>query len=385
MKSAVEELYTNIFEFFFRAYKWYQGGLGRHLLQSFTHPPKLHYEDVLADIEKCARNIDKLAQLGSQVEIHRKLAEVQSKLDLMLTIQGNTSSQVALLSSAMLNTDQRVMDLQFSDMITTLSKSNIGDAMESYQYNILSRRRRSQDVQRGFTNRFWLSPKLEQWTLAKESRLVFVQGNVQAKSTMREFSLCIIDQLRESKVPVLWALPGAEADLTAKTASAIDVLKNLILQAVRLSKQAPKESSMSRICTRFRTLSTEREWVQMLGSALRSVGPQCYITIDLSVLNGGLQSADKKFSWLRAFQELFTELAKGTPQVKVKVLLLLHRPRLQLEAAGSNRIPPDLLVPVRTHPIPHRLRKRMEAQLGGRNRVRAPTALPIRQRHPAAT
>jgi hypothetical protein len=279
-----------------------------------------------------------------------------------------------------LNTDQRVGDLQFSDIMSSLSENSLGDAMDSYQYNISIRNRRNQDLKQGFTNRFWLSPKLEQWTSAKESRLVFVQGSAQAQSTIREFSLCVIDQLREGKVPVLWALTGAQARPATRRASPIDIMKHLIKQAMQLSKQTPMESTMSRICTQFRTLSTEREWVQMLGSVLKSVVPQCYITVDLSMLDGGLGSMGKGFSWFRAFQELFADLAMGSPQVQVKVLLLLHRPRLELEAAGSDKIPPGLLVPVRKHPIPPRMRKKMETQLGSRNKVRAPRALPVGRR-----
>ncbi|KAJ9151975.1 hypothetical protein NKR23_g2899 [Pleurostoma richardsiae] len=41
MISAIEDLYTHIFEFFSRAHKWYQEGLARHIWHSFTQPPSL--------------------------------------------------------------------------------------------------------------------------------------------------------------------------------------------------------------------------------------------------------------------------------------------------------------------------------------------------------
>lgn len=383
MRSAIEELYGHIFEFFSRAHKWYHEGLARHIWHSFTQPPSLRYEDILEDIDECSRQIDKLAQLGSHVEINRKLTELQTTQAHILAIWNRATAtqdqqladilaRVTLISSAQVNTDQRVMDLQCSAIL-----SDLGDGMEFLEYDrsLVSRISRL-NANRGFTNRFWHSPKLTQWTTAKDSRVIFIEGNPQAVSVMREFQHLVVDRLQENQVPILWALPNpgiAQGGHGTKGISPIDLLKRLILQAMKLCKQTPNESSMTRLCTQFKTISTEKEWMRMLGSVLKLVGPQCYILIDLTALDEGLRFVDKGFSWLHAFQELFAELARGNLPLQVKVLLTLSS---RQGRAMSSSIPPELLVPVREHPIPPRKRKKMEAQFSSRNRARVPYTLP---------
>lgn len=369
MRVAVEELYGNIFEFLARAHRWYQEGWGRHLWHSITQPPKLKYKDLVEDISESSNRIRELSGLETQVEIR----EMNRKLtDMVATL--------AIHSSALVNTDRRLTDLQFSSIMSFLLEDALGDAMRSYQYNQSTRDRTRGTSLQGLTNSFWLSPKLHHWSSAEESKLVFIRGSAKVQPIMRTFCIKVIDQLRDNNIPVLWALPSAQGDGSDKKGSPVDILKHLIMQAMQYSKGAPRESEVTRLCTRFKTMRTEMEWMRLLVQALRSIGPLCYLIIDLSTRDQGLQPIESGFSWLGAFQELFSQLATGVPSIRVKVLLLNSWPGWDRSLLEASDIPTDLLIPVRLPLIPDKKRKRIELQQNSRNRVKGLRTLSLQGR-----
>ena len=373
MRVAVEELYTNIFEFFTRARRWYQEGWCRRLWHSISHPPKLQYQDVLDEITSSSDRIKELSHSGTQLEIrdmNKKLSDIVATL--------------VIHSSALVRTDERLTDLQVSSIMAFLSKTSMGDPMKAYQYSQLpssgplSRR----GLTHALTNSFWSSPKLDQWSSATESKVIFLQGNAMVQPVMREFCVRVIEQLREHQVPILWVLggPGGVDVDSATTATPVDVLKQLVLQAMQLNKCAPNEREMTRMCTRFKTLVTETEWMQLLASVLGDIGSQCYIVIDLSTVNEDLQAIEKSFSWWNAFQGLFAELADSISTVVVKVLVLDCGRGFGLRASRLSDIPIDLTIPVRKRQIPEKTRRKMELRQGSRSRIRGLKTLPVRCR-----
>ena len=349
MRVAVGNLYANLIRFFIRAHEWCSEGSLRHMLHSITRPVELRYKDLLADIADDSREIDQLALWGSHVEtreINLKLTDIATKLD----------SYHVLQSSSLLDTNQRLSDLQFSQIMSHVSTGKLGDPLGAYRFNQSIQRRRSRSGALEATNKFWQSPKLANWSFIQESKVVVMSGNFRARFAMRNFSLEIIQQLQSQHVPVLWVLPGPKGDGSEATGvSAIDLIKSLIHQVLQLEKDVMTESGMALQCAQFHRATTEQEWLQLLGSALLRARSQVYMVLDLSMLDRNLQHPDG-FSWLAAFQQLFTEVAKRSSNLQVKVLLLCDGPGQWMQ--NGQNASPDVVVPVKVTQTPVRRKKR---------------------------
>ncbi|RTE76948.1 hypothetical protein BHE90_008566 [Fusarium euwallaceae] len=261
IRKAVGNLYANLMRFFIRAHQWCCEGTWRHLLHSITRPVELRYKDLLDDIASDSRQIDQLASAGARVEIREvnlKLTDILSKLD----------SMQALNSSSFIDTSQRLSDLQFSQIMTHVAESRLGDPLVAFRSSQSSLWRQQRNVNIiPSTNKFWLSPKLETWSSAPESRVIMVKGVVDARFAMKRFSINMIQQLQSNSVPVLWALRSRERHPDIGDVSLIDVFKHLIQQALRLDASLT-DKGMSLQCRRFQIATTEQDWLQLLGSAL---------------------------------------------------------------------------------------------------------------------
>ncbi|KAH7129451.1 hypothetical protein B0J13DRAFT_482768 [Dactylonectria estremocensis] len=349
MRRAVGNLYANLLRFFIRAHDWCREGTLRHLLHSITRPVELRYEDLLEDIAANSREIDQLATSGNRVEIREmnfKLSEIAAKLD----------SFHALHSSSLLDTNQRLSDLQFSQIMSHIAVSKLGDPLEAYRYNQSLQLRGQHSQAFESTNKFWQSPKLHAWSSGPESNLAVIRGGFSARFAMRRFSVNMIQQLQSKNVPVLWALRGPGTDSNDGEISIIDIFKHLILQAFRLEQDSMTENKMSLQSARFHRATTEQDWLQLLGSALLRAHSQVYVVIDLSTLNCGLLPP-AGFSWLTACQHLFAEMSKQSPNLQVKVLIVGDRVNYGLQE--SEQVPSDMMIPVRvTQTLGRRRRRR---------------------------
>lgn len=82
MKRAVAELYAHIIRFAIRAQDWYQQNKLRHIWGSLARPAELRYDDLIADIEGCTKEVNQLAAAGAQAEqrdIHLELQELSKR------------------------------------------------------------------------------------------------------------------------------------------------------------------------------------------------------------------------------------------------------------------------------------------------------------------
>jgi hypothetical protein len=375
MKEEVGRLYALLLRFFIRAHEWCQEGGLRHLIHSLTQPVELRYKDLLDDITEASQAVSQLATAGAQVkifEIDRKITDLLSSF---------TSFQ-ALQSSALIDTRQRLTDLQLSQVMTFTSTGRLGDPVRALRFHE-SLQRRSSRRRFESTNRFWQSPALDDWSTGQASRVAILNGSLRARFAMREFSVTVIRQLQSRHVPVLWALPGADLKsddvATAGGVTGIDVFKHLVLQALQLStttRSTPSGRSsnnpnylapdnftdcgMSIQCTRFQRATTETEWRDLLGSALEGTRhDMIYLVVDLFALDHNVDDVASRFgclSWTSAFHALMSELARRVPGLRIKVLLLGSSPpseNIRERLAGS----PDVVVPVQVRQTPVRKRK----------------------------
>lgn len=117
------------------------------------------------------------------------------------------------------------------------------------------------------------------------------------------------------KIPVIWTLSAKEGILEWR--SPIDVLKQLVLQILRLNHSLLDEQSTTLNAARFQSAKTESEWFQLLGAVLKGI-PEVYIVIDAEVLNREFSS---QTSWPREFFRIFDHLQTEGRKTCVKVVL----------------------------------------------------------------
>ncbi|KAK3986597.1 hypothetical protein QBC44DRAFT_401975 [Cladorrhinum sp. PSN332] len=351
MLQAVEDLYSSIIQFFLRAHTWCQEGSFRHLIHSITRPPELRYKDLLEQIAEKSRLIDKLAVAGNQAEIREmngKLTQITAQLQIIQSSQ-------ALHSSALVDTNHKLSDLQFSQIMAFISEGQLGDPLVAYRFNRSLQARLSVVSASQITNQFWKSQKMHDWDTDTESKMAVIKGNLNARFAIKRFTVDIIGQLQAKNIPVLWALPWPDSGSGGKRASPIDLFKHLILQALQLDCHSATESGMSLECARFQRATTEHQWAQLLGSALSRAPPQVYMVVDLSILDPNLEPSET-FSWLEAFQSLLTALRQQCPALKVKILLLSYgRDHLKNSKPTSS----DIIIPVRATQVPIKRQRRM--------------------------
>jgi hypothetical protein len=254
----------------------------------------------------------------------------------------------------MVNTNTRLSDLQFSQIIVSLSDVSLLDPQKVYQYYYtLNRRRMSQVSGRSLPDRFWRSNKLQTWATTTQSDISIVMGNFHSRLALRGLCVDIIEQLREYHIPVLLSMRMTE-ESTAARISSIDLLKYLVKQAVNLNRNIRNEKSMALSCARFHSASTETDWFQLLESVVADIGQLVYFIIDLEVLDCDLGPVDD-FSWLSAFQTFFSTLSKRLSSTRVKVLLINYGSRLPFDL--SSRQYAELVVPAKSAITPARQRR----------------------------
>ncbi|KAG7044366.1 nacht domain protein [Colletotrichum scovillei] len=383
MRVAVENLYSCILEFLLIAHSWCKESKLRHFVHSFTRPHKLQYDDLLQRISVASDNITELAAVGSQAELRvmhtahsGKLEGILSaledaeksyqqqldgltqlfsglrvlnernekKLELVVSLleaSGMTMNDLvtkvetfqSIQTSAQLDTNQRISNLHLSNVLTTLSPA-FEDPEKCYKYHLMCRNRRVSG--RGVvtsTNQFWLSPRLTKWSSSHRSSLVIIKGSFNVRSAMVDFGIDIIQTLESAEVPTLWALPSLDRSKHASMSTAVDLIKYLTYQALRLSASLKTEKELSSRYSQFHTTLKPKDWLKLLGQAVRSLGTNTYIIVDLATVLSSLDQADD----FHLIDELCIMLDDASMEgLKVKIVLLLYEAEWLRMAAKSD-------------------------------------------------
>ncbi|KAF2802196.1 uncharacterized protein BDZ99DRAFT_402242 [Mytilinidion resinicola] len=334
MRAAVTDLYVYILRFLIRARDWYEEGKLYHFLHSITRPEELRYKDLLEQISQSSRIINQLAVSGQQAEFR----DIHDKINKTSAMVEKISNAVTLHSGALIDTNDRLSDLQFSQIMMSLSDVSIWDPTKVYKYHHSLKQRRSHTAAvRSVPNSFWQSPKLHRWSSTDDSALSIIVGNYHARFVMRNLCIDVIEQLHDAKVPVLLAMRVPQENGSSANISSNDLLKYLVRQAIQIRHKLQTEKSMAMKCATFHGASTETEWFQVLEAVLADIGSQVYIIVDLEMLNRDLGPVDG-FSWVLAFEHFFNELLVRGLSTQVKVLLVSYSSLpFQLSAADRSK------------------------------------------------
>ncbi|KAK1722465.1 uncharacterized protein BDZ83DRAFT_420047 [Colletotrichum acutatum] len=371
MRVAVENLYSCILEFLLIAHSWCKESKLRHFVHSFTRPHKLQYDDLLQRISVASDNITELTAVGSQTELrvmhtahsgklngilsamedaeksHQQqldgLTQLVSglkvsnernekKLDLIVSLleaSGLTMNDLitkvetfqSIQTSAQLDTNLRKSDLHLSHVLSTFS-ATFEDPEKCYKHHLMCRNRRvSGRGTNTSTNQFWLSPRLTKWSSSHHSSLIIINGPFNVRSAMVDFGIDVIQTLESAGVPTLWALPSLDKSKHASMSTAADLIKYLTYQALRLSGSLKTEKELSSRYSQFHTTLKPKDWLKLFGQAVRSLGTNTYIIVDLATVLSSLDQADG----FNLIDELCIMLDDASIEgLKVKIVLLLY-------------------------------------------------------------
>lgn len=248
----------------------------------------------------------------------------------------------AIQSSSMLDTNQRVSDLQISQILTHLSNVSLEDPLKSLQHHLFFRKRRAQGTNlSAVTNPFWLSSRFQSLFSTEDSALALMKGNFATRQVLQDFCVDVIEHLRSSNIPTLWALKKVATPNNEQTQfSIMDLLKYLIVQALKLNESLKTEKTMAWRCAQFQRATSAAELFQLLLVALEGLGRQTYLVIDMETIEESLQSLDG-FNIVSAFLQSFN--ASQSPKIRLKTIIIRYRANsseMQLDSDAALAIVP---------------------------------------------
>ena len=232
--------------------------------------------------------------------------------------------------AGLLDTGRRVCEIQFSQILTFTSNSALGDPEHILHYYKSTRNRRRQHYQSSTSISPFRNPHhLQSWADDPASAIFTVRGCYATRQIARDFTADAIEIISAAEVPVVWALRPRHTDSATDTNfSATDVLKQLVLQVLRINHALLDERSVALNAARFQSATTVSEWFGLLGAVLAGL-PLVYFVVDLDTVG---KSTEDGVVWAKAFAELFAELRARGVQTVVKVALVSCRAARMMQA-----------------------------------------------------
>lgn len=168
-----------------------------------------------------------------------------------------------------------------------------------------------------------------------------MKGNFATRQVLQDFCVDVIEHLRSSNIPTLWALKKVATPNNEQTQfSIMDLLKYLIVQALKLNESLKTEKTMAWRCAQFQRATSAAELFQLLLVALEGLGRQTYLVIDMETIEESLQSLDG-FNIVSAFLQSFN--ASQSPKIRLKTIIIRYRANsseMQLDSDAALAIVP---------------------------------------------
>ena len=361
MLALVSRVYALLIKFLQRALAWYTEGKLMHFLHSITRPAEIRFKDLLEEIAESSRSIDRLAVSLSQAEqrdMHLRLIRVEENIKCKRKQSPFRQEYPANIVLAANHTDlqDRFTEVQISQTLSFCSSSILPHPEESFRYNQDLRKRR-----RPYSNALQTAPsrfnKLNAWASSNSSSILICQGTILSRHDIRDLALDIVELLRQSSIPVIWALGKAVTSNDAK-ATSVDILKSLILQVLMLSPQSRRLNA-----SQFQSAVTEAHWLQLLHVVLTGL-QRVYIVIDLEVLGSNHAT---EASWLLPFFQLLTG-RDGDPTMPVIKVLFVNLKQIQAVDSVSKAALEDLTIHFARGQRARNVNKRPRPLTGGRGK-----------------
>jgi hypothetical protein len=229
------------------------------------------------------------------------------------------------------NTLIRVSDLQAAKMISETKSDDFSEPLATLDSRLLFCRRHQARQQKDI-DVLWHSLVLKRWNCGATSAVILVQGFATNRDTERMLlGTAMVDYVRQSSVPVLWALQAPGPSKFTPTTT-VQLLKHLAMQALRSrSSSVADQVSLEFNATRIAGASTTEHWTDILKHALSGV-PLAYIVVDLNLLSQG----DDLFTCI-------TRLIESCKPIKLKIALISRRrlPGADYKSSGTTVLDAD--------------------------------------------
>lgn len=206
-----------------------------------------------------------------------------------------------------------------------LSSTGRIDPIKCLQYCALMSNKRglaSNPRALGGDSHFWLHPKFVRWQSRQDPALIMVKGDYKSRFEAKRFCVNIVELLRKSNIPVIWTLKTPQAE-GPHGLSVVEVMKDLVCQALRLNLYGHTERFLSLSCAQFREAETEDQWINLLAMIVATLS-YLYIIVDIEAVNITYAKRTQGFSWLSAFQAMFQNLSKRQFRPILKVVLVSY-------------------------------------------------------------
>jgi hypothetical protein len=223
------------------------------------------------------------------------------------------------------NTLIKVNDLQAAKMISETKSDDFSEPLATLDSRLLFCRRHQARQQKDI-DVLWHSLVLKRWSCGATSAVILIQGFPTNKDTERMLlGTTMVDYVRQSSVPILWALQAPGPSRFAPTTT-VQLMKHLAMQVLR-SRSSSVEDQISPEfnATRVASASATEHWTDILKHALSGM-PLAYIVIDLNLLSQG----DGLFTCV-------THLIETCKPTKLKIALISRRrlPRADYKSSGT--------------------------------------------------
>lgn len=292
MKAALSKLYALVIKFLIRAFTWYCGGRLLHAYHAITRPAALRYDDLLKHICEASADISSLASVSSHAEqrdIHLELrslsSEVRAITGVLSQLQRIAVDEQTVNAATRIEIQQSFYELKISQVfavLTTGSSLNPQGSLATCRF-LRDRRRRSLKSTGVSIAR---DQTVHQWNDRQGSAMVLLRGSPSSRLDIKDFCADVIECLQTNDTAVLWILTGLESSPYTEVTE-IDLLKNLILQALRIRSaklSAGVDTVVAQQLPKFLNARCKDDWLAMLTTILSSFST-VYIVVDTKAIS----------------------------------------------------------------------------------------------------
>ena len=310
-------LYAHIIKFFHRAMAWFTESRTKHMISSICRPYELRFKDLVDDIARSSRCVDQLAFAAAQAEIRQMHHEQRELTNIVLETRQIIIENQSLNFRGFLDSNRRLCEIHFSQILTVTSSACLPSPEQSFQYSkFFSTRRRRRNG--NDHDSWWRSPKLQEWAASRTSSLVIIRANTTNRLGLKALATELIELLRGLDIPVIWTLSTAEKGRGQPTQ--IDVLKQLIFQALQINHKLLNDNSPALNPAGFQSARTEEHWFNILATIVRDFA-QLYIVLDGTLIDSR-GTCDLYLPF--ALHQLVAKLQAECPKTIVKIVLVNH-------------------------------------------------------------
>ena len=248
----------------------------------------------------------------------------ESRLNLATAFESSCSSRTWI------NTDPTLSDLQFSQVMSALPHVELAEPLDAFQHCLFTRSKLESSPSAMSTrpsDHTWLGRELKKWTSSQTSSVSAIGTRFYSCTNLCVFYADLIEILWRSKMPVIWAL---KVDYSPYDLSIIDLLKYIILQALRLNPDKTENPMAQSYRFMYQSAVTENDWLDLLGFALSSLPfDQVCVVMDLQIINSITSPSPKEdFRWSKALANLLKKLSEhgvgGKALILVNTRIISH-------------------------------------------------------------